>query len=485
MTSFNVSGDPNPTQRKFRALIVPDYLPWVTGKIAKRIAQHNHDWLDATVCSGGVLSEVVERSPDLLDRIDLVHFQTRDVAEALIDRFAGKVPVVLTIHHVEENRCVALEPRCDAIGTAGSQWAGELLAHGINPQKIVRIPYGVDVEQFRPPSTDDRARIRGRLGIDSDRFTIGFCAKRSSDSSGRKGVEVLIAAIELLGRRMPKAALVITGPGWSDVVARARNVGLQCVQLPYIWDEAEYAETYWGLDTFWVTSRIEGGPVPLLEAMSTGVCCITTPVGMTVDVVRDRKNGFFVPFNDPETVISRTEELVRDPELARRLSHAARQTIINGYRWDQVTRSASTLYRAAAVRFQERTGKQYSPAAFIPDHEPPATHLRESELELNALPRGLWPLINLKERFHFIMILRWMGEDETAERLIAEANSSRLPSRHWKEEAARDSIRRGWEAFGKGDRRRALRLGLSAVGESPWLVDSWRLLVCALVKPLP
>ena len=43
----------------------------------------------------------------------------------------------------------------------------------------------------------------------------------------------------------------------------------------------------------------------------------------------------------------------------------------------------------------------------------------------------------------------------------------------------------GWVGFNRGDRRMALVYGLKAIGLMPWWSDGWRLLCCALVKPMP
>ena len=43
----------------------------------------------------------------------------------------------------------------------------------------------------------------------------------------------------------------------------------------------------------------------------------------------------------------------------------------------------------------------------------------------------------------------------------------------------------GWLGYHRGDRRMALEYGLKSVGLMPWRSDGWRLLCCALVKPMP
>jgi len=62
--------------RKFRVLLVPDSIYWVTGTIAKSIATAN-PWIDATVVSGPLLGELFPDADAISRRFDLVHKQHR------------------------------------------------------------------------------------------------------------------------------------------------------------------------------------------------------------------------------------------------------------------------------------------------------------------------------------------------------------------------------------------------------------------------
>ena len=190
---------------------------------------------------------------------------------------------------------------------------------------------------------------------------VGFAAKRTSDSSGRKGLDTLEKAIAEATRRLPGVAFVIIGPGWGELVERQRAAGIRCVHIPFVRDLAGVAAVQRALDVYWVTSRIEGGPVPLLEAMASGVCCVSTPVGMVRDVVRDGENGLMAPFDDVEAFVRQTGRLASDPDLRRRIGESARRTMVDGYQWWQVCRSAHDLYRTAIERFGERPGSPRAP----------------------------------------------------------------------------------------------------------------------------
>ena len=116
---------------KLRVLHIPDFVPWVTGTIARRIAHHN-PWMELTICSVHLLREMAWRGI-IPGAIDLVHFQLAENGFEFIDHFEGKIPCVATIHHVEKDRCLGPEPRFDALSTASTQWRGRLVRRGGRP----------------------------------------------------------------------------------------------------------------------------------------------------------------------------------------------------------------------------------------------------------------------------------------------------------------------------------------------------------------
>ena len=139
-------------QSRLRVLLVPDHLQWITGEIAKRIAYHNEEWIEATICSGEVLKDLMDRCGSFPGEVDLVHFLTEWEAELHLPRFEGKVPCVITIHHLEDERFVPLLPRSDATMTVCRQWHDYLSKYQLNSNKLVMVPNGVDTDRFRPPA---------------------------------------------------------------------------------------------------------------------------------------------------------------------------------------------------------------------------------------------------------------------------------------------------------------------------------------------
>ncbi len=126
--------------------------------------------------------------------------------------------------------------------------------------------------------------------------------------------------------------------------------------MKFLKTRQEVATTYRGLDFYWVTSRIEGGPVPLLESMSTEVCCITTPVGLVPEIGRHGENMMIVPIGDAGGFVRETIKLAQDTETRRRIAAAGRKTVVAEKDVRLTTTEIAQLYDKALDTYGLRVG---------------------------------------------------------------------------------------------------------------------------------
>src|SRR5262249_38577536 len=179
--------------------------------------------------------------------------------------FRPTTPCVVAIHHLEDQSSAGVVAQADAVMTVCLQWHTELLAQGTPPEKCVMVPNGVDIKLFTPATPTERRRARKHLGIPQDSICIGFSGKRSSNSLGRKGIDPLLSAMQMLNPAT-KFGLAVIGPGWNGLMQGEPQRNFTLAYKPFLLDREEVADFYKALDFYWVTSTIEGGPVPLLEA---------------------------------------------------------------------------------------------------------------------------------------------------------------------------------------------------------------------------
>ncbi len=346
-TEGNGHGRDCSLNQKIRVLMVVDSFYWVIGNFAHQVTKNNM-WIDPFICSHFVFRRFVKRFGYFPMNFDVVHFLTQQSMKP----FLGKLPIVMTLHHVDSSTKMDCFDESDAIMTVSQQWYDHLLTLGVSTERLGMVPFGVDVSQFHPPTDQERSTVRDELHIKKTDFVIGFAANRLSDKDGRKGVGCFIRAVRDVQRKLPNLLTLIIGPGWKNLVTHLRKENIRCLHIPYQVDHREIAKLYQGIDVFWMTSRIEGGPVPLIEAMASGIPCISTPVGAALDLIENSRNGFIVPFDSPEQYVELTLKLEGNEELSRKMRLEARRTIIQKRQWSNSIDCLKELYDKAAKNFK-------------------------------------------------------------------------------------------------------------------------------------
>lgn len=347
---------------KIRVLIVPDTMFWVTGTMARAMLDHCAA-IEGEICSGPIVKKIMNRYPDWFDQFDLVHVLCPYSSSFIIPFFKGKKPVVTTIHHVVDWAKVRHNIDGDIVMTVAKEWEVYLQGKGVRSDKQMLVYNGVDSSKFTPVTVRDRAHIRSELGFAPETFVIGFFAKRQLSKFDRKGIDIFETAIVKLAGRQSNIGLLLIGPGWSELVKNLSSRGVRTSWKRYVEDHSQLQRMYSALDCYWVTSNIEGGPVTLLEAMSCGVPCISTPVGLALEIVENQKTGLSIEKHDIEDLISKTKLLIDERSLREQLGEAARNEIVRRFDCRLVYQDLDKLYEKAESNFRKSNfwGRQ-SPA---------------------------------------------------------------------------------------------------------------------------
>lgn len=164
-----------------------------------------------------------------------------------------------------------------------------------------------------------------------------------------KGVDTLIRALA----SMPGAHLAIVGTGtmqesWRTMVdelelgERVRFLG----DVP----DAELPAVYHRAHAFVLpaNARSEAFGRVLLEAMASGLPCITTEVGTgTSWVVQDQVTGFVVPPSDTAALGAAIRRLLSAPELRRSMGCAGRARVLRHFTQDRMVTAVQAVYGEA------------------------------------------------------------------------------------------------------------------------------------------
>src|SRR5262249_28125858 len=104
------------------------------------------------------------------------------------------------------------------------------------------------------------------------------------------------------------------------------------------------------MDVFVLSSREEGIPNALLEAMAAGRPSVATAVGGTPEVLEDGRTGWLVPAADPQALAGALARTLADPADAGRRGAAARRATEERMSIDAMVRRHEDFYRRVAGR---------------------------------------------------------------------------------------------------------------------------------------
>ena len=142
-----------------------------------------------------------------------------------------------------------------------------------------------------------------------------------------------------------EAVIAGDGPDRPAVEGEVRRLGLQSV-VRLAGERDDVGELLAKADLFVLSSRSEGLPLSILEAMATGLPVVASRVGGVPELVVDGETGLLVPPGDPHALAAAIERLLDDPALRRRLGTAGRTRVSEHFDLASARRAHLDLYRA-------------------------------------------------------------------------------------------------------------------------------------------
>lgn len=193
---------------------------------------------------------------------------------------------------------------------------------GIDPDKVMRIPIGIDLDVFTPQTEKRKRTSRSSLDIPENDVVVGSFQKdgmgwgEGLEPKLIKGPDIFLRTIEKLKRDIPNLWVLLSGPARGFVKKGLEEMGVP-YRHRYLNDYREITKLYDALDLYLITSREEGGPKAMLEAMAKCVPLVTTAVGQCKDLVKHRENAMMTPIDNVEALYKSATEVLRDGNLRR------------------------------------------------------------------------------------------------------------------------------------------------------------------------
>ena len=230
--------------------------------------------------------------------------------------------------------------RTDRLLSVTDRVGQELIALGVGrPSQYRTLRLGFDLAPLLVAERR-RGELRRELGV-GDAPLVGIVARLVPI----KAHEVFLAMAVRVRRTYPGATFLVVGDGElrASLEARAAQLGIADAVRFLGW-RADIDTLYADIDVVALTSRNEGSPVALIEAMASGAPVVSTAVGGVADVVQDGVTGLLAPMDDDETLARHVVTLLGDREAGRRMGELGRAHVAATYGADRLVADIEALY---------------------------------------------------------------------------------------------------------------------------------------------
>ncbi|NMC59259.1 MAG: glycosyltransferase family 4 protein, partial [Candidatus Methanofastidiosa archaeon] len=193
---------------------------------------------------------------------------------------------------LEQKRLTDMNNKATFIGVSETT-CDELSSQGVDKKNIRCISNGVDINRFKP--NNSKSQLRNQLDFPLD----GLLFLSIGRISAQKNLFNLLEVFKYAQTLREDIILIIAGTGelLQDLRLFAQKNNLKNIKFLGHVKEQDLPKLYASADFFIISSKYEGQPLTLLEAMASGLPCIVSNIP-NLDVVKDANCGIVIDFDD-------------------------------------------------------------------------------------------------------------------------------------------------------------------------------------------
>ena len=200
-------------------------------------------------------------------------------------------------------------------------------------------------------SEEIRKKMRSSFGLSDDETCIMGIGRLSS----QKGFDYAIKAISLLSKEMPHVKLVLAGGGdrqfYSEIAVKEKIQD----KIIFTGFRDDIPDLIQAADIFWLTSRSEGIPNVMLEAMATHIPVVSFDIAGVAEIIIDGQNGILVPFENIDALSKETLKLINDKRLSLSLGENGYLTVTNDFSMEKMCSDTEMHLKELIIKNSRRT----------------------------------------------------------------------------------------------------------------------------------
>jgi glycosyltransferase involved in cell wall biosynthesis len=207
------------------------------------------------------------------------------------------------------------------------------------------IPNGIPTDEYAP-NPDTRAQWRQAHGIEPRATVVTHIGRFAF----QKNHALLVEAFAQVHSDAPLYLLLVGGGELENAVReQVAALGLQ-ERVRFLGVRADVADILRASDVFVLSSRWEGNPMSVMEAMAAGLPVVSTAVGGVPELVQEGVTGLLVPSEDAGALARALQALVDDPAHRAAMGAAARRHAVAHFDIRHTVRGYEQLYESLLRR---------------------------------------------------------------------------------------------------------------------------------------
>lgn len=211
------------------------------------------------------------------------------------------------------------------------------VAYGMNPEKTIVFPWGVDLDHFRMQNAEGRMTKEG--------FVL-FC-NRSWET--RYGVDVLARAFVKVARQRDDVRLILLNGGSQG--ANIRKILQSGGVEEYVTFGGQISQTelprwYHMADLYISPSHVDGSSVSLMEALACGLPCLVSDIPANKEWVFENKNGWLFRDGDVDHLAEKILAVMNQRENLPEIGRTSRSEAEKRADWKKNAAALMDVYRS-------------------------------------------------------------------------------------------------------------------------------------------
>lgn len=296
--------------------------------------------------------KVIKRLVSLIKEkeIDVIHTHgyKSDILGVIAARITG-IKCVVTPHGFENSTdwklrlfiwlgCKAMK-YSDKVAPLSPQIVKDVIEHGVDEKDICYIQNGVDLSEVEASRNAKPSQNNQSNDVDKDKKIVGFIGQMIS----RKNIVDILDIFDKLADKHENLELQLLGDGEERQALEKHCANLKHKDkikfLGFQNNRLRYLKQF---DLFVMTSTLEGIPRCLMEAMAMGIPVAAYDITGIDQLIQTNETGLLTTLGDKESLQQHWEDLLTQPELAKKLANNARTYVNKHY---SANRMAAEYYQ--------------------------------------------------------------------------------------------------------------------------------------------